>query len=59
MGKTIIVVEHDTDFLWLYTKEVLILEKGKIIAVGSTKEILSRSWLLQNLGLKPPRIKNL
>lgn len=53
-GKTIITVEHDTDFLWQFTRETLILHKGKIKEKGLTKKILSLIPLLKKLGIKTP-----
>lgn len=55
-GKTVIVVEHDTDFLWQFANEVIILDKGEIISSGAAKKILSDKNLLNNLGLKPVTI---
>lgn len=57
MGKTIIVVEHDTDYLWQYAKEVLILRKGQKVALGPAKKILSDEKLLHKLELKIPNTK--
>lgn len=51
-GRTIIIVEHDTDFLWKYTKELIIIDKGKIKALGKTKNVLNNHHLLTSLGLK-------
>ena len=53
-GKTIITIEHDTDFLWQFTREVLILDKGEIIFNGPTKKILQNKKRLQKLGIKVP-----
>jgi energy-coupling factor transporter ATP-binding protein EcfA2 len=53
-GKTIIVVEHDTDFLWQYAQETLILDNGASVAFGETKQILRNEQLLHDLGLKIP-----
>lgn len=55
-GKTIIVVEHDTDFLLKYTKSVLILDQGKIKAFGSTRTVLKKTKLLKSLGIKPAHL---
>ncbi|MCX6816524.1 MAG: ABC transporter ATP-binding protein [Candidatus Beckwithbacteria bacterium] len=55
-GKTIIVVEHDTDFLLKYSQQVLILDAGKIKAFGPTKPIFSQTALLKNSGVKIPRL---
>lgn len=41
LGNTIIVVSHDIELLSKYTKRIIILERGKIIADGETHKILS------------------
>jgi energy-coupling factor transport system ATP-binding protein len=53
-GKTIITVEHDTDFLWEYTHRVIILDKGRIKANDATRKVLSDHRLLTALGIKKP-----
>lgn len=58
-GKTIIVVEHDTDYVWKYTHETLIVQKGTIVAYGKTKDILSQNVLLEKLFVKRPNTKKL
>lgn len=55
-GKTIITIEHDTDFLWQFANEVLILDKGEIILLGPTKKVLSNESTLNKLGIKIPKI---
>lgn len=54
-GKTIIIVEHETDFLWEYAKELIIIDKGKIKALGKAKNILNNQHLLTSLGIKNPQ----
>jgi energy-coupling factor transport system ATP-binding protein len=54
-GKTIIAIEHDTDFLQKFAKEVLILNQGEIIAFDTTEKIFSNVQLLQELGIKVPK----
>ena len=54
--KTIIVVEHDTDFLWKFSRQIMILDQGRIKTTGNTKEILSKFDLLDSLGIKRPNI---
>lgn len=58
-GKTIIVVEHDTDFLWHFCPETIILDKGKIISQGLTKNVLRDKKLLTNIGIKIPNYNQL
>lgn len=53
-GKTIIVIEHDTDFLLTYTQQMLVLDKGKILFEGSTKKVFKNKEKLKELGIKIP-----
>ena len=53
-GETIATVEHDTDFLWTFAKEVIIFDKGKVASSGETKTNLSDRDLLNRLGIKVP-----
>jgi energy-coupling factor transport system ATP-binding protein len=55
-GKTIIVIEHDTDFLLKYAKQVVILDQGAIVLEGSAASVFSRKVELKNLGIKIPQI---
>jgi len=54
-GKTIILIEHDTDFLAEYCNRVLIMDDGKIIKDGSIDRVFSRVNFLKRLGVKVPR----
>jgi energy-coupling factor transport system ATP-binding protein len=53
-GTTIITVEHDTDFLWKYTDQTLIIDQGRIKSFGPTKKVFSDKKLLTMLGIKKP-----
>ncbi len=53
-GKTIITIEHDTDFLWAYTKRTAIIDRGTIKAYGKTNVVLSNIKQLKQLGIKRP-----
>jgi energy-coupling factor transporter ATP-binding protein EcfA2 len=57
-GKTIIVIEHDSDFLAKYTSEILILDKGKKYISGKSKNILSNNEMLKKIGLKTLQINH-
>ena len=52
-GKTIIVVEHDTDMVWEYATKTIIIDKNKIIKNGPTKQILKDDRELIALGIRP------
>jgi len=55
-GKTIITIEHDTDFLGEFATQVMILDKGKIEAAGPTRKVLNDKNMLSKLGIKIPKI---
>ena len=52
-GKTIIIIEHETDMVWDYAERVLIIEKGSIVADGKAHTILQKHELLKQYGIKP------
>ena len=54
-GKTIIVVEHDTDFLLAHAKEVAIIDKGEIIIHGETHNVFAKKVELKKIGIKIPQ----
>jgi energy-coupling factor transporter ATP-binding protein EcfA2 len=54
-GKTIIVIEHDTDFLKAFAKQVIILDQGKIIFEGDTASVFSHTKKIKELGIKIPQ----
>ena len=54
-GKTIVVIEHDTDFLLKYAKQVIILDHGSIALKGSATSVFSRKVELKKLGIKIPQ----
>ncbi|HWY78873.1 MAG TPA: energy-coupling factor ABC transporter ATP-binding protein [Candidatus Sulfotelmatobacter sp.] len=54
-GKTIIVVEHDTDFLMTYAKEVAVIDKGEIVMQGTTRLVFTKKAELKHFGIKNPQ----
>lgn len=52
-GKTIIVVEHDTDMVWNNCTKTIIIEDHKIIMSGLTKQVLKNNEKLISLGIRP------
>lgn len=54
-GKTIIVVEHDTDFLARFAQEVIILGDGGVVLHTKTKKAFSDERLLDKYGVKTPK----
>ena len=53
-GKTIVVIEHDTDLLAEFANRVMLLDNGRIVKNGKTKEVFSDRKLLNRLGVKIP-----
>lgn len=51
---TKLTVSHDLDFLWETCERVCIMNKGKIVADGPTKDILADRELLETNGLELP-----
>jgi energy-coupling factor transport system ATP-binding protein len=54
-GKTIIVIEHDTDFLLAHAKQAIVLDRGRVVLEGSAASVFSRTKKLRKLGIKIPR----
>jgi len=53
-GTTVIVVEHDTDFLLTFTKNVIILDSGTVVTQGKTAQVFRDCHLLKKIGIKQP-----
>ncbi len=56
LGKTVIVISHDIALLAEYVNRIIILKDGKVLAEGSTRDILSQPDLLIKSNLIPPQI---
>lgn len=54
-NKTIILIEHDTDFLAEYCSRILIMNDGKIVKDGPVDKVFSQVNLLNKLGIKIPK----
>lgn len=55
-GHTVIFITHDMQLVARYARRVILMGKGKILADGGPKEVLSQSGLLRETLLKPPQI---
>ncbi len=53
-GKTVIVIEHNTDLLAEHAKSVAVLDSGRIAKAGPARKVLSDRKLLERLGIKVP-----
>jgi len=54
-GKTIIIVEHDTDFLFTYASHILLLDKGALVIEGKPEKVFSQRQKLRQMGIKIPK----
>ena len=54
-GKTIIVIEHKTDWLLKYAGRVLVLDKGNFVLDGEPSEIL-KNPMLEKIGVEIPKV---
>ena len=55
-GKTVIVIEHDTDLLAEFTDGMVLMDGGRVIRQDATKKVLSDKKLLNKLGVKVPGV---
>ncbi|MEK7633264.1 MAG: ABC transporter ATP-binding protein [Patescibacteria group bacterium] len=52
-GKTIIVIEHDTNMVWANSTKTIILDNHQIVKSGLTKQILKNNQELISFGIRP------
>ncbi|MEM3437432.1 MAG: energy-coupling factor transporter ATPase [Nitrososphaerales archaeon] len=55
-GHTIIIITHDMRIVGKYVKRVIVIDKGKIVLDGSTKQVFSEFDTLRRCYLLPPQI---
>lgn len=55
-GKTIIVIEHDTNMVWANAKNTIIINNHQIVKSGLTKQILKNNQELISFGIRPVAI---
>ncbi|MEM3897972.1 MAG: ABC transporter ATP-binding protein [Nitrososphaerota archaeon] len=54
VGKTVIIVTHDSDFALSVSDRLVVMKDGAIAADGAPKEILLNRPIVEELGLEPP-----
>jgi len=55
-GKTVIVITHDMDFIAEIEPRIILLSKGKVLADGPARDILSNVSLLETAHLAPSQV---
>ena len=58
-GKTIVVITHDMNIAAEYAHRVVVLREGRILVDGPTREIFTKTDLLETTYLNPPQITRL
>ena len=58
-GQTIVIAEHEIEELATFADRIIVLENGKIIMEGSTREVLTAVEELKSIGVNPPSITEL
>ncbi len=55
-GMTVILVSHNMEDVSRLCERILILEKGRLVADGSPREVFTQVGLLTQVGLHPPEV---
>jgi energy-coupling factor transport system ATP-binding protein len=55
MGKTIVIVTHDVEFVVTYVQRIIVMSQGRIIAEGPPSEVLTDFATLRRSKLLPPQ----
>lgn len=58
-GVTIILVSHNMEDITRFANRVIVLAQGKILFVGTPRELFAREEILARAGLEPPPITQL
>jgi len=54
LGKTVLMITHDSDYALKVSDRVIVIEGGAVVADGDPEEILLNEDLVRDLGLEPP-----
>ncbi len=53
-GMTVVLVSHNMEDVARLSERLLVLNRGRLVADGTPREIFSRSSFLKEIGLRPP-----
>ncbi|AJB41123.1 ABC transporter related protein [Thermofilum adornatum 1505] len=56
MGKTIVLVTHDIEFVTMYVQRIIVMSQGKIIAEGPPHRVLTDYNVIRRGNLLPPQL---
>jgi energy-coupling factor transport system ATP-binding protein len=52
-GTTVVMITHDLQLVARYAQRVVALHQGRLVAQGTTREVLSDVALIREIGLEP------
>ncbi len=58
-GRTVITISHDLDFCAEHFGRVVLMSRGRILADGPAKEVMSRGDILAQADVEPPQVVQL
>ncbi|MCD6518694.1 MAG: ATP-binding cassette domain-containing protein [Anaerolineae bacterium] len=58
-GHTIILISHDMRLIAQHTQQTLVLQEGRVLLYGSTREVFQQHEVLQQAQITPPQINQL
>jgi energy-coupling factor transport system ATP-binding protein len=59
MGKTVIIVSHDIEFLWPIQPRIIVMSSGKIVADGDAFSVMKEAELLEKARVTQPQLVRL
>jgi len=58
-NKTVIIVSHDVEFIWLLQPRIILISNGMIVKDGDCRKIFSDSKALEGCGITKPQLVEL
>jgi energy-coupling factor transport system ATP-binding protein len=55
-GKSVIIVTHDVEFVAMCTPRVVLMSKGRILADGDAKDVLTNLNITEEASILPPQV---
>lgn len=59
MGKTIIAISHDIDFVAAHFDRIVVMNQGQVVADGAPSAVFAQGEVLANANVEPPQLTRL
>ena len=56
LGITVIIVEHESEFLARFVDRIVVLSEGRILLEGTPEEVFSKVDKIRRYGIRPPQV---